>query len=314
MGLRIVFMGTPRFAVASLDGLCHSRHEVVAVVTAPDKPAGRGRKHLQSEVKKYALQKGLELLQPPRLKSQDFIAELKALKADLQVVVAFRILPRVVWAMPTAGTFNLHASLLPQYRGAAPIHWAIINGETETGVTTFFIDENIDTGALLMREKVPITQTENAGELHDKLMLVGADLVLKTVRAIEEKTLNPKAQPRVAVPKTAPKIYRETRRLNWNDTAKSLFDKIRGLSPDPTAWTMLTDGQTQCPIKIFKAERIAGQSGSKPGSLILEKKAIRVATRDEWLSILELQAAGKRKMGAADFLNGVHLDKTFCLK
>ena len=314
MSLRIVFMGTPRFAVASLDALCHSEHEVVAVVTAPDKPAGRGKKSLPSEVKRYALQKGLKLLQPPQLKSPDFIAELKRLEADLQVVVAFRILPAVVWAMPPAGTCNLHASLLPQYRGAAPIHWAIINGETETGVTTFFIDEHVDTGPVLMCEKIPITQAENAGELRDKLMRLGAEVVLKTVCAIERESLTPKVQPRAERLKTAPKLDRKSCRLNWNDTAQHLFDKIRGLSPYPTAWTMLTDGQIQYPIKIFKAARCAGRAELNPGSLSLEKKAMRVATRDGWLSILELQAAGKRRMNAVNFLNGAHFNKAFYLK
>lgn len=309
MSLRIVFMGTPRFAVASLERLHHSEHEIAAVVTAPDKAGGRGNQLLESEVKQYASREGLTLLQPTNLKSPDFITALQQLKADVQVVVAFRMLPKAVWAMPPRGTFNLHASLLPQYRGAAPINWAIIGGERQTGVTTFYIDENIDTGPLLMQEKVPITATENAGALHDKLMSTGAELVLKTVDSIERKTLDPKTQAIAETLHSAPKLNRANRRLDWHDTTEHTYDKIRGLSPYPTAWSTLTDGHTRQTVKIYQAAISPQSKISSPGTIALEKKTIRVATRDGWLSILSLQAAGKRKMNAAAFLNGAHLNE-----
>ena len=312
MSLRIAFMGTPGFAVASLDALYHSKHEIAGVVTAADKHAGRGRKPQASKVKRYALEKGMKLLQPTKLKSEDFLAALRSLKTDLQVVVAFRMLPKAVWNLPKYGTFNLHASLLPQYRGAAPINWALINGETQTGVTTFFIDENIDTGALLLRETVPIGAQQNAGELHDVLMYRGAELVLKTVDAIEEKTLHPQAQTEDDENlKTAPKLHRENCRINWDDSAKRIYDKIRGLSPYPGAWSTLTDGNSAYPLKIYRAAITPEGPSAKPGSLMLEKTQMQVATRDGWLSISSVQVAGRRKMEGEAFLRGAPLNENF---
>jgi methionyl-tRNA formyltransferase len=238
--LRIVFMGTPTFAVESLKALVENGYNVVGVITTPDKPAGRGYRMQASEVKKYALEHDLLLLQPEKLKNEVFLNELKQLKADLQIVVAFRMLPEVVWNMPRLGTFNLHASLLPQYRGAAPINWAIINGEKETGVTTFFLSHEIDTGKIIFREKMPINDDDNAGTLHDKLMKLGAELVLKTVDAVLENSIDTIPQSELisdeTILKPAPKIFKETCRINWEDTAENIYNLIRGLSPTPTAW------------------------------------------------------------------------------
>lgn len=250
---KIVFMGTPDFAVASLNALVQNGFEIAAVVTAPDRPAGRGQKLKVSAVKEYALNHGLLILQPQSLKDPEFISSLNSLNADLQIVVAFRMLPKEVWSLPKLGTFNLHASLLPDYRGAAPINWAIINGEKETGVTTFFIDEEIDTGNIILQEKITIESSETAGQLHDRLMKLGAQLVVHTAKAISEGNLTTISQKDVKSVKMAPKLFRETCKLDWNRAAQEIYNKIRGLSPYPAAWGLLNNGGVTTSVKIFKA-------------------------------------------------------------
>ena len=250
--LRIVFMGTPDFAVATLNAILKAKFNVVGVITAPDKPAGRGRKINQSAVKTYALEEGLKILQPTNLKNEEFLDELKSLKANLQIVVAFRMLPNIVWKMPEFGTFNLHASLLPNYRGAAPINWAIINGETKTGVSTFFIDEKIDTGNIILQEEVLIDENEIVGELHDKLMLVGSNLVVKTIKKIEQGPVKTIKQPEIEE-KPAPKIFSETCKINWENSLKNIYNLIRGLNPYPAAWTTLINNEEIIKVKIFDA-------------------------------------------------------------
>ena len=303
---KIVFMGTPEFAVASLDKLVQAGCNIVGVITAPDKPGGRGMQLQQSAVKKYALEKGLHILQPEKLKNPEFIEQLRALCADLQVVVAFRMLPEIIWNMPPMGTINLHGSLLPQYRGAAPINWAIINGEKETGVTTFKLQQEIDTGNILLSEKIPIGDDETAGELHDNMKRVGAELLLKTVEGIAEGNLKDIPQPSgqdQAVLKHAPKIFTETCHIDWNKTAAEVHDLIRGLSPYPAAFTEL-DGKH---MKIFKALRQAGSRSLDlpPGSYQTDKKTyLRFACSDGYLSILELQLEGKKRMTISEFLRG----------
>ncbi len=300
MSLRIVFMGTPDFAVPSLDILVQNGYEIVGVITAPDKPGGRGKHLMQSAVKKYALAQNLPVLQPTNLKSPDFLSELKSLNADLQVVVAFRMLPEVVWGMPPKGTFNLHGSLLPQYRGAAPINWAVINGEQETGLTTFFLTREIDTGDVLFREKVAIGENETAGELHDRMMLIGAQLVLKSVKAIESGNYELVAQDdRLA--SHAPKIFHETCEINFNQSAAAVHDFIRGLSPYPAAWTTL-QGKN---VKILRTLKGETETGLLPGTFYVEgKKNLRIATATGFLEILEIQPEGGKRMDAASFLNG----------
>jgi methionyl-tRNA formyltransferase len=305
---KIVFMGTPEFAVASLDKLVQAGCNIVGVITAPDKPAGRGMQLQQSAVKKYALEKGLNILQPEKLKNPEFIEHLRSFHADIQVVVAFRMLPEVVWGMPAMGTINLHGSLLPQYRGAAPINWAIINGEKETGVTTFKLQQEIDTGNILLSEKIPIGDEETAGELHDKMKEIGAALLLKTVEGIVEGSLSeiPQAsdQGRTAL-KHAPKIFNETCHIDWNKPVDEVYNLIRGLSPYPTAFTEL-DGKK---MKVFKAARQDGSSppAALPGSYQTDKKTyLKFACNDGCLSILELQLEGKKKMSVKEFLRGYH--------
>lgn len=249
--IRIIFMGTPEFATATLAKVLDEGYKVVGVITAPDRPAGRGRKLQQSDVKRYAVSKGLRVLQPTNLKNEGFLSELKALKANLQIVVAFRMLPKVVWAMPEYGTFNLHASLLPDYRGAAPINWAIINGETETGATTFFIDDEIDTGEIILQENTHIAENDTAGTLHDRLMHLGADLVVKTVRQIENGSVKTVKQENASPLKMAHKIHRETCEIDWSDSLEAIHNKIRGLSPYPAAWTTLINGNQNIPLKIY---------------------------------------------------------------
>ncbi len=308
--MRIVFMGTPEFAVPSLDILVRNGYEVVGVVTATDKPGGRGGKKLiRSAVKRYALKQGLKVLQPPRLKAPEFLEELKSLDADLQVVVAFRMLPEVVWDMPPLGTFNLHASLLPKYRGAAPINWAIIKGEKETGLTTFFIKHRIDTGDLLFQERIPIGENETAGELHDRMMLKGAGLVLKTVKAIESGNYELKKQDESLVCH-APKIFHDTCEIDFNKSTLEVHNFIRGLSPWPGAWTKVevdqpSEGKQLLELKIFRTEKEIGDHDFEPGTMVSgNRKKLKIATGDGFVRVLELQLAGRKRMDAAAFLNG----------
>lgn len=309
--MRIVFMGTPEFAVASLDALVKAGKKVVAVVTAPDRPAGRGQKLKPSAVKTYAIDNGIPVLQPERLKDPEFIAQLSSLKADLQVVVAFRMLPEIVWDMPPLGTVNLHASLLPHYRGAAPINHVLINGEAETGVTTFLLQHEIDTGNILFAEKVAIGPDETAGELHDKLMEVGATILVKTVNALEQNSVTPKPQSSLIAAeqkelKSAPKIFREHCHLDWNQKVDDLHNLIRGLSPYPAAFTEL-NGKT---IKIFRSAKEYADSENvpAPGTPISDNKTfLKFSAQDGFIHVLELQAEGKKKMEVVDFLRGVKI-------
>jgi methionyl-tRNA formyltransferase len=314
--MRIVFMGTPEFAVPSLNILLENGYDVVGVITATDKIGGRGGKQfLESAVKKFAKEKGLKILQPPKLKDPGFLEELRSLKADLQVVVAFRMLPEVVWNMPTTGTFNLHGSLLPKYRGAAPINWAVINGDHETGVTTFFIKHEIDTGDVLFREKMSIGVDETAGEVHDRMMHLGARLVLKTVQAIESDNYTLKAQDPAIVSK-APKIFHETCEIDFGETTAVVHNFIRGLSPYPGAWTRIkvlettkrSSGKSDAEdleLKIFRSEKETGGHEFSPGHLLTDgKKSLKFATKDGFLKVLELQLQGRRRMPVSDFLNG----------
>ncbi|WP_298511011.1 methionyl-tRNA formyltransferase [uncultured Kordia sp.] len=307
--LRIVFMGTPDFAVATLKALLDANYNVVGVITAPDKPAGRGRKLHQSAVKKFALEHNLNVLQPTNLKRKSFVAELKALNANLQIVVAFRMLPKVVWQMPEYGTFNLHASLLPNYRGAAPINWAIINGETKTGVTTFFIDEKIDTGAMIFQEEIDIDPTENAGSLHDKLMNVGSGLVVKTVQQIEKDEVTTTIQPNSEDVKTAYKIHKETCKIDWTDTIDNIYNKIRGLSPYPASWTTLYNGEDTYNIKIYEVAKVLESHSIPVGSVISTKKEVKIAVKEGYIIVSILQLPGKRSMEISALLNGFTFEK-----
>ncbi|NUO00092.1 MAG: methionyl-tRNA formyltransferase [Saprospiraceae bacterium] len=293
-------MGTPEFAVPSLDILVQNGYDIAAVLTAPDKPGGRGKQLMQSAVKQYALAKNLPVLQPVNLKSPDFLSELKSLDADLQVVVAFRMLPEAVWAMPPKGTFNLHGSLLPQYRGAAPINWAVINGEQETGLTTFFLTREIDTGDVLFQEKIDIGENETAGELHDRMMTAGAQLVLKSVRAIESGAFKLAVQDdRFA--SHAPKIFHETCEINFNQSPAAVHNFVRGLSPYPAAWTSL-QGKN---IKVLRTLKGAGETRLPPGTFYAEgKKNLRIAVAGGFVEVLEIQPEGGKRMDAASFLNG----------
>ncbi|MGR3810764.1 methionyl-tRNA formyltransferase [Jiulongibacter sp. NS-SX5] len=311
--MRIIFMGTPDFAVESLKTLVENNCDVVAVITAPDKPAGRGQKLRETPVKKYAVSQNIPVLQPPKLRNPEFLEELKSFNADLQVVVAFRMLPEVVWDMPTKGTFNLHGSLLPQYRGAAPINWAIINGEKETGVTTFFIEKEIDTGHIMFKETLPIHEDMDAGELHDQMMVLGANLVLKTVRAIEEDNYPQIPQNELFESseelKPAPKIHKETCEIDWSKNTQDIYNFIRGLSPYPAAWTSL-NGLT---LKVFKAEKTEEHFDDailkEPTQIATDgKNYLAYKTADGWLKITELQLQGKRRMAVADFLRGYRFD------
>ncbi|MGC8803012.1 MAG: methionyl-tRNA formyltransferase [Bacteroidales bacterium] len=308
MGLRVVFMGTPDFAVPSLQLLHESQHEVVAVVTVPDKPAGRGMKIQYSPVKAYAIEQGLPILQPEKLKDPLFLAQLSSYRADLFVVVAFRMLPAEVWQMPPRGTVNLHASLLPQYRGAAPINWAIINGEKVTGVTTFFIEHQIDTGNILLSETVDIGPEETAGELHDRLKIVGAHLLLRTVDAIENDTVKPIAQNSLTLAeplKTAPKIYKDTCRINWHSTPFELHNLIRGLSPVPGAFSYMTNGSQKWLTKILRVSPRPEPHELTPGAIVSDGKTyLRVASRGGFVEILSLQLEGKKRLPIEEFLKG----------
>jgi methionyl-tRNA formyltransferase len=302
--MRIIFMGTPQFAVASLDALITAGCDVVAVVTAPDKPAGRGQKVNQSAVKQYAEANGLKVLQPEKLKNPEFLEELKALKADLQVVVAFRMLPEVVWNMPLKGTINLHASLLPQYRGAAPINWAIINGEKESGVTTFFLKHDIDTGDILFTEKVTLQGTETAGDLHDWLMAKGAGLLVKTVKGIESGRYSEHPQDHLAEGielKHAPKIFKEDCLIDFNQPAEKVYNLIRGLSPSPTAYTTL-NGKV---LKVYNANFEVTEPGISPGAFVTDNKThLKFAAKDGYVHVTDVQMEGKKRMSIEEFLRG----------
>lgn len=306
--LRIIFMGTPEFAVAALEELLSAKYNVVGVITAPDRPAGRGRKIRQSAVKTFAIQHDLNVLQPSNLKDPFFLEQLKLLDADLQIVVAFRMLPKVVWAMPKIGTFNLHASLLPEYRGAAPINWAIINGETKTGVTTFFINEKIDTGSILLQEQIDIASTMDVGQLHDELMILGSKLIIKTLRLLQSANYKLVVQPKNDK-KIAPKLNKEICKIDWTNSLNDIHNKIRGLSPYPGAWTILTNKNEKIEVKIYRSEKIINDHDLTPGTLIVDKKEIKVAARDGFLKILDLKLAGKRRMDTRSLLNGYTFDE-----
>ena len=303
--LRIIYMGTPEFAVPSLQILVENGFNVVAVITAPDKPKGRGQKLATSRVKDYAVSQNIPVLQPTNLKSPEFIEELRSYEANLQIVVAFRMLPEVVWDMPEIGTFNLHASLLPQYRGAAPINWAIINGEKETGVTTFFLKHEIDTGNIIFQEKEPIEDDDNVGDLYGRLMERGAGLVLKTVQAIQAGDYPQLSQDESSEIKHAPKIFKETCEIDWSKSSEEVYNFIRGLSPYPAAWTMINGTQ----FKIYKAEKLELTSaGEKPGDYSTDNKTyLHIQTGGNALSIKELQMEGKKRMEIEDFLRGNNL-------
>lgn len=304
--LRIVFMGTPEFAVGILDTIYQHNYDIVGVITAADKPAGRGQKVKYSAVKEYALEKGLNLLQPTNLKDEAFLEELKSLKANLQVVVAFRMLPEAVWKMPKLGTFNLHASLLPQYRGAAPINWAIINGETTTGVTTFFIDDKIDTGAMILKQALEIGPDENAGELHDRLMDLGKDAVIKTLTLIENGNAETTVQPTDEDVKTAYKLNRENCKIDWTKPGREIYNLIRGLSPYPAAWCFFQDNGQEWNVKIYETLFIKEKHDKIVGSIIADKKEISVAVKDGYIKIESLQFPGKKKMTSRELLNGMN--------
>jgi methionyl-tRNA formyltransferase len=299
---RIVFMGTPEFAVASLNALVEAGFHIVGVITAPDKPAGRGMQLSESAVKKYAVQHGLPILQPEKLKSPPFLEALRALQADLQIVVAFRMLPELVWNMPPMGTINLHGSLLPQYRGAAPINWAVINGETETGVTTFKLQQDIDTGNILLQERFPIGEKETAGEIHDRMKEIGAKLVVRTVDGLIAGSLKEKPQVGTGeLLRHAPKIFTETCEIGWDKPVTEIYNLIRGLSPFPGAFTHL-DGKT---LKIYRSERQSGSSSLAAGQYETDRKSfLRFAAADGMISAEEIQLEGKKKMNIGDFLRG----------
>lgn len=303
--LRIVFMGTPEFAVGILDAIIKNNYEVVGVITAVDKPAGRGQKIKFSAVKEYAVTNSLKLLQPNNLKSEDFLSDLKSLNANLQIVVAFRMLPKLVWEMPLLGTFNLHASLLPNYRGAAPINWAIINGETKTGVTTFFIDDKIDTGEMIMSNDIEISNDENAGNLHDRLMVLGSETVLQTLALIEAGNIKTTVQKDNATIKTAYKLDKENCKIDWEKSAFEIHNLIRGLSPYPSAWCSFKDKDQEWNAKIYESEINIEKHDFKIGKIIATKKEIKIAVKDGFISILSLQFPGKKRMTTSELLNGI---------
>jgi methionyl-tRNA formyltransferase len=302
--LRIIFMGTPEFAVPSLQILIDNGIKVVAVVTAPDKPQGRGQRIQYSPVKECAMQHNVPVLQPTNLKSESFVEELRAFKADLQIVVAFRMLPEVVWAMPPLGTFNLHASLLPQYRGAAPINWAIINGERETGVTTFFLKHAIDTGSIIFQEKEPISDTDTVGSLYERLMIKGSALVLKTVRAIEAGNYPSLPQDESVEIRHAPKIFKETCEIDWSRNTEDLYNFIRGLSPYPAAWTTI-EGRSFKVFQVKKVDPTEQSQAATPGEFATDNETyLHMRTGNGYLSIIEWQPEGKKRMNIEDFFRG----------
>jgi len=307
--LRIIFMGTPEFAVHILDGLVQQNYNVVGVITAPDRPAGRGQKLKQSAVKVYAQNHQLNVLQPDNLKHPDFIATLEALDPDLQVVVAFRMLPQAVWQLPKFGTFNLHASLLPQYRGAAPINWAIINGEKETGVSTFFIDEKIDTGAIIFQKSVPILDNDTAGVLHDKLINEGKLLTLKTVDAICNNTIKTIQQPQSIELKTVHKLNKENCKIDWQKSGEDIQNLVRGLNPYPGAWAELDNGTKTYNVKIYKVQFEKSNHKKPVGTLIVEKSSINVCINDGYINVIDFKFPGKKQMDVKSFLNGFSFEK-----
>ncbi len=316
--MRVVFMGTPEFAVTILDRIIQEGHEVAGVVTTPDKPAGRGQRMHLSDVKKYALEHNLFLMQPEKMKDETFVAQLQSLNADVFVVVAFRMLPKVVYSMPPKGTFNVHASLLPQYRGAAPIQWAVINGETKTGVTTFLLDEHTDTGAILRQSAVEITREDTAGTLHDKLMYAGADIAVETLRDLESGNYTPLPQAEIAELKPAPKIFKEDMLIRWDDTAENIYNKIRGLSPYPAAFSRIQfNGNTPrtLSLKILGCEITPNPSTQKPGFMtIVNDKQLLISTKTSDISVKTLQLEGKKPMDVKNFLLGFrHSDYTLIL-
>ncbi|WP_026716962.1 methionyl-tRNA formyltransferase [Flavobacterium gelidilacus] len=312
--LKIVFMGTPDFAVGILDTIYKNDYEVVGVITVADKPAGRGQKVSTSAVKEYALANNLRLLQPTNLKNEEFLAELKSLEANLQVIVAFRMLPEVVWKMPELGTFNLHASLLPQYRGAAPINWAIINGETKTGVTTFFIDDKIDTGAIILKKETPISETETVGELHNRLMQLGSEAVLETLLLIENEKATTTIQPESKELKTAYKLNKDNCKIDWTKPGKEIYNQIRGLNPYPAAWTFFVDGENEWNVKLYEVEFIEVAHKNSLGKIVASKKELHIFTIDGYLDIKSLQMPGKRKMETQQLLNGLVFSDTSIAK
>jgi methionyl-tRNA formyltransferase len=314
--MRIIFMGTPDFAVESLKVLVENNYEVVGVITMPDKPAGRGHKVQFSAVKEYALSKNLNILQPEKLKDETFLQKLKNLNADIQVVVAFRMLPEVVWNMPQLGTFNLHASLLPQYRGAAPINWAIINGEKQTGATTFFLTHEIDTGKIIMQEKIDIDETDNAGTVHDKLMMMGAELVLKTIKMLQNNEIHAIDQAQFIREelelKSAPKIFKETCELKLNKTVEKAYNFVRGLSPYPAAWIeiQIPEQATKTVLKIYESEKEIAEHDYRLGTLITDmKKNAKIALQNGFLHLKQVQAPGKKRMEIGEYLRGIKIDK-----
>tara|TARA_R110002072_G_scaffold193809_2_gene350963 strand:+ start:6462 stop:7409 length:948 start_codon:yes stop_codon:yes gene_type:complete len=306
--LRIVFFGTPHFAVTTLKTLVENNRNVVGVITAPDKPAGRGRHLNQSAVKEYALTRNLKILQPTNLKSEEFFEELKALKPDLQIVVAFRMLPQSVWSLPKLGTFNLHASLLPQYRGAAPINWAIINGESKTGVTTFFIDDKIDTGEIIEQMEVPISPSDNAGSLHDKLMVTGSELVLKTVNLIALGKVQTQKQQNSEPLKTAYKLHTENTKIDWNKSVEEIHNLVRGLSPYPSAWSYFVNGTEEMTVKIYSTLPEITSHTEQTGVIISTKKELKVAVKDGYIYVKEIQLPGKKRMAIVSLLNGFKIE------
>ncbi len=303
--LKIVFMGTPDFAVGILKTIIQHNYQVVGVITAADKPAGRGQKIKYSAVKEYALANNLNLLQPPNLKEEHFLTTLKALNANLQVVVAFRMLPEVVWRMPEFGTFNLHASLLPDYRGAAPINWAIINGDSKTGVTTFFIDDKIDTGAMILSSEIEISPSENVGSLHDRLIELGNSTVIETLKLIEKGNVKTTLQKENTESRTAYKLTKENCKINWTASGITIYNLIRGLCPYPAAWCYFKDSKTEWNVKIYESEFINCDHSELIGTIKTDKKELKIAVKDGYILIKSLQFPGKRRMEVAEFLNGM---------
>lgn len=312
--MRIIFLGTPEFAVPSLEILVNNGYDIVAVITAPGKPAGRGLQIKESPIKKFADSKGILTLQPVRLSNPQFLETVRELKADLMIVVAFRMMPQALWQMPPLGTFNLHGSLLPHYRGAAPINRAIMNGETETGVTTFFLKQEIDTGNIILREKIAISPNETAGELHDRMMIIGAELVLKTVRAIEIGNVVLKEQSEFIADgetlRNAPKIFSEDCKINWKNSRQSIHNQVRGLSPFPGAFTYLSDeNDSQFLMKIYRTQLIESDETDKVGTIRISNKKLLIFCNDGPIEILELQQEGKKRISASEFIKGFRIEK-----
>jgi len=302
-------MGTPDFATEILDAIIEHNYKVVGVITSADKPAGRGQKITISSVKRYSLEKKLNILQPTNLKDKNFIEELKSLKANLFVVVAFRMLPREVWQIPKFGTFNLHASLLPDYRGAAPINWAIINGETKTGVTTFFIDDKIDTGAIILKDSLEISENENAGSLYNRLMSLGKQVVINTIKLIEKSEIKTSVQADIILQKTAYKLNKENTKINWTKSLNQIYNLVRGLSPYPCAWTFIEDNHERWNVKIYEVEKEEMLHDQLVGKIITTKKELKIAVSDGFINVKVVKFPGKKQMKIADFLNGFSLSE-----